>query len=467
MKDEELSSMPDLLVRSFTPLLLALQPCFTQPSFSSFWALTCAWILCSGRRSLTRVIQSGQLGRFKHFSSFHRFFSQARWNLDDLGHCIFQLLLPFCPEVLTGAVDDTLTRKSGRHIWGADMHHDPLRSTQKRPFFSFGHSWVVFSLQLSFPFAPDKVWALPILVRLYRKRKKSKLATGRHGKLEKKQTGQATEKQYRTRPQLALEMIQTVARWLGPRKLRVLGDSEYAGGSISRQLPVNTELISRMTMNAALYELPPRHTAGRGRRRKKGARLSSPLQMAQDPKGSWIKTTVSLYGRQVKVWYQSIDALWYSSAGSRLLRVVVVRDPAGRRRDDCFFSTDLTLNPPQILEAFALRWPLEVCFRDVKQFLGLEDPQNRVSKATQRTAPLIFYIYDLVLLWHAQSGHRFAPQSALERPWYTRKTSVSFEDILRNLRQATWQEKIFADPGLDAHTRKILQPLAEWVKAAA
>jgi hypothetical protein len=233
--------MPDLLVRSFAPFLLAFQPCFTQPSFSSFWALTCAWILCSGRRSLTRVIQSGQLGRFKHFCSFHRFFSQARWNLDDLGHCVFQLLLPFCPEILTGAVDDTLARKSGRHIWGADMHHDPLRSTQKRPFFSFGHSWVVFSLHVSFAFAPGKVWALPILVRLYRKRKKSILAPGRSGKPERKQTGQAAAKQYRTRPQLALEMIQTVARWLGPRKLRVLGDSEYAGGSISRHLPANTE----------------------------------------------------------------------------------------------------------------------------------------------------------------------------------------------------------------------------------
>src|SRR2546430_5707883 len=87
--------MPDLLVRSFAPLLLAFQPCFTKPSFASFWALTCAWILCSGRRSLTRVIQSAQLTEFKHFCSFHRFFSQACWNLDDLGHCVFQLLL-FC-----------------------------------------------------------------------------------------------------------------------------------------------------------------------------------------------------------------------------------------------------------------------------------------------------------------------------------------------------------------------------------
>jgi hypothetical protein len=44
-------------------------------------------------------------------------------------------------------------------------------------------------------------------------------------------------------------------------------------------------------------------------------------------------------------------------------------------------------------------------FRGLKQFLGLEDPQNRGSQATERTAPLISSLYDLVLLWHAQSGH--------------------------------------------------------------
>jgi hypothetical protein len=104
---------------------------------------------------LRPIIQAAQLTEIKHYCSFHRFFSQARWNLDDLGHCVFQLLLPFCTEVLVAAVDDTLARKSGRHIWGAGMHHDPLRSTQKRPFFAFGHNFVVFSLQVALPFAPN------------------------------------------------------------------------------------------------------------------------------------------------------------------------------------------------------------------------------------------------------------------------------------------------------------------------
>jgi hypothetical protein len=455
--------MPDLLVRSFAPLLLAFQSCFTRPTFDSFWALTCAWILCSGRRSLTRVMQSAQLTDFKHYCSFHRFFSQARWNLDDLGRCVFQLLLPLCPEVLVGAVDDTLARKSGRHIWGAGMHHDPLRSTQKRPFFAFGHNFVVFSLQVAFPFAPTKYWAFPILVRMYRKRQTARRAPGKDGKMERKQTGQATAKQYRTRPELALEMIQIVASWIPQRTLRLLGDSEYAGQSISRHLPENVELISRMNMKAALYALPEK-VAKRGRRRKKGNRLPSPFQLAQNKKAQWIKPTLTLYGKQVKLWYQTIDALWYPSAGQQLLRIVVVRDPSGRRRDDCFFSTDLTLTATQILELFSHRWPLEVCFRDVKQFLGFEDPQNRVAKATTRTAPLIFLVYDLVLLWHAQVGHRLAPKSVLERLWYPQKDSVSFEDILRTLRNATWVERIFSDPAIDAHTRKLFQPFVEWAK---
>jgi hypothetical protein len=227
-------------------------------------------------------------------------------------------------------------------------------------------------------------------------------------------------------------MIQIVASWIPQRILRVLGDSEYAGQSISRHLPANAKLISRMNMKAALYEPAPK-TVKRGRRRKKGNRLPSPVQMAQDKKAKWIKTTVVLYGKKVKLWYQTIDALWYPSAGQQLLRIVVVHDPSGRRRDDCFFSTDLTLSATQILEIFSRRWPLEVCFRDVKQFLGFEDPQNRVAKATTRTAPLIFFIYDLVLLWYAQAGHQLAAKSALDRLWYPQKDSVSFEDILQDV----------------------------------
>lgn len=255
------------------------------------------------------------------------------------------------------------------------MHHDPLRSTQKRPFFAFGHNFVVFSLQVVLPFAPNRYWAFPILVRMYRKRQTNQRAPGKGGKLERKQTGEATATQYRTRPELALEMIQIVAIWIPQRTLRVLGDSEYAGQSISRHLPANAKLISRMNMKAALYE-PAAKIAKRGRRRKKGQRLLSPLEMAEDPKANWIKATVTLYGKQVKLWYQTIDALWYASAGQQLLRIVLVRDASGRRRDDCFFSLDLSLTPAQILEVFSRRWPRRFASATSSSFWALKIPRT-------------------------------------------------------------------------------------------
>jgi hypothetical protein len=109
-----------------------------------------------------------------------------------------------------------------------------------------------------------------------------------------------------------------------------------------------------------------------------------------------------------------------------------VRFGPGVLQDHCKRSrqSEHLIKAAQILEIFSRGWPLEVCFRDVKQFLGFEDPQNRAARATTRTAPLVFFIYDLVLLWYAQSGHRLAPKSTLERLWYPPKTSVSFEDIL-------------------------------------
>jgi hypothetical protein len=84
--------------------------------------------------------------------------------------------------------------------------------------------------------------------------------------------------------------------------------------------------------------------------------------------------------------------LWYQAAGTRLVRVVVVRDPRGQRKDECFYSTDATMTPEQVVEAYALRWNLEVAFRDGKQLLGFERPQSRRQKAVERTAPFAFLV---------------------------------------------------------------------------
>jgi hypothetical protein len=439
------------LVSSFGELILSFATVFSQPSFANFTTLIAGWVFCMGRRTVTGLITAaGAIGK-KHFSCYHRFFSRAKWDLDSLGHIILKLALHFVPKdaVILLATDDTLARKTGKRIWGAAMHHDPLRSTRRKHFFSFGHSWVVLSLVIELPFTKGKCFALPFLFRLYRKKKK-KLPPGRP-KGERKQCGEATAQEYRTRPELAVEMLEVAAGWLPGRRIRVVGDSEYSGKSISRELPERTDLVGRMPMNAALYDKPgPRKPHQRGPNRKKGERLDNPAQLAASRKVRWTKTTVDIYGRTVKICFKTMRALWYGSAGERPVTVVVTRDPSGKWRDDCFFTTDLTMTPTQIVETIARRWTLEVTFRDSKQSLGFEEPQNRTPKAVERTAPVAMVLYSATVLWYARAGSALRKRWFPQRPWYSRKKrqnrTASFAVMLATLRQASWMEMNLGDP---------------------
>ncbi len=439
--------------------------CFTKPTFETFRVIVTGWLLGGGRRTVTHVLLMGDGLKIKTFSCYHRFFSQARWTVDSIGHVIVTMALKFIPKdvPIVAAVDDTLNRKTGKRIWAAGMHHDPILSKGKRCVFSFGHNWVVLSIQLRLPFAPDKVWSLPILMRLYRRKRKP----GRP-RQERKAIGQARPGEYRTRPQLAIEMIALLASWMPNRTIRVVGDSAYAGKSISRNLPDRVHLTSRMVMNAALYDQPSKRRKGeRGAPRKKGKRLPSPVELAKSRKVQWTKTRAMLYGRRVRVWYKSCAALWYNSAGTRRLRIVVVRDPSGRRKDDCFFTTDLSLSAKAILELFAQRWPLEVAFYNAKQFLGLEDPQNRTPQAVQRTAPIALYLHTLVILWFAKQGRFNAEAYRRLHPWYTQKRTPSFADMLANLKTASLRESISRYPGQKPPSAKRLRILCQALEIAA
>lgn len=442
--------------------------CFTKPSFQTFRVIVTGWLLGSGRRTVTHVLLMGDGLKIKTFSCYHRFFSQARWTIDSMGRVIVAMALKFIPKdaPIVAAVDDTLNRKTGKRIWAAGMHHDPILSKGKRCLFSFGHNWVVLSIHLRFAFAPDKVWSLPILMRLYRRKQKQRQPGRPRG--ERKAVGQARPGEYRTRPQLASEMIALLASWLPNRTIRVVGDSEYAGKSISRNLPDSAHLTSRMVMNAALYDQPSKRRKGeRGAPRKKGKRLPSPVELAKSENVRWTKTRATLYGRRVRVWYKSCTALWYNSAGRRLLRIVVVHDPSGRRKDDCFFSTDLSLSAKAILELFAMRWPLEVAFYNAKQFLGLEDPQNRTPQAVQRTAPMALYLHTLVILWFAKHGRFNAQAYRRAHPWYTQKRTPSFADMLADLKTASVKQKICRYPGQKPLSAKKLRTLFKALEVAA
>jgi hypothetical protein len=262
------------LTASFVDLLHQFAPVFTAPTSQTFLAIVAGWVLSQRHRFITEVIFSGgQVGN-GHWSRFHRFFSHAAWDIDTFSLFLTKLVLTILApgSTLIFTVDDTLCRKRGLTLYGAGMHYDPLISSRSKKLVSWGHDWVVLSVIVVHPFwAPTKVFALPIAARLYINRqgltkgKKSqrKSATAKANKAKGKATAKAnkakakTDPKHRTRPELALELIQLVARWSPDAEILVLGDSAYGGRSVLSHLPPNVHLISKVHPDGALYEPAP------------------------------------------------------------------------------------------------------------------------------------------------------------------------------------------------------------------
>jgi hypothetical protein len=424
------------LTPSFVRLLAPFRAVFTQPTFLTFLALVTGWLLSPRHRFITECIFASGFVGLGHWCRFHRFFSHAAWSLDALWEVLARLLVatfvPAGPLVLAG--DDTLCRKRGLTLFGAGMHHNPLLSSKALKVCSWGHDWVVlFLLVGGLPWAPHKVWALPIACRLYKNRQG--LAKGRKG------TKPSADPDHRTRPELLVELLALVAAWFPGRQLLVAADSAYGGKSVLRHLPGNVDLLSHVHPKGVLYAPPPPRQPGqKGARRKKGARLPDLSAWADDATQPWQRLTFDQFGLHTTLLVKTQQALYYTAGKERLLTIVLTRDAEGKRPDHRFYCTRLDWDARAILSAYAGRWAAEVTFEDSKQLLGLADPANRLPRAVQRTAPLALVLYSLVVWWSHQAGQDVVPFP--ERPWYRHKAEPSFADLLSALRRQTWREKL-------------------------
>jgi len=219
-------------------------------------------------------------------------------------------------------------------------------------------------------------------------------------------------------------------------------------------------------MDAALWTPPAKRRPGqRGRTRKRGVRLPNPAALAATCR-RWQTIAVTLYGRVVTTQVFVCRALWYVALRDQPVRIVIVHDPGGRRRDEAFFCTDLTLAAATILESYARRWTLEVTFHDAKQYLGFEDPQNQSAQAVRQTAPLAGIISALVLRWYAARVQEGTTLRWVRRPWYPTKTTPSFADMRTALRVAGWRWYV-SDPPLPPrhHHKSTLLSATPWPDA--
>jgi hypothetical protein len=441
-------TLPTAIIQLLAPFALL----FSRNVWARAQVLMVGAILAPGKRTVSSALRAVGLGHAEQFQRYHRVLNRAVWSGREASRVLLELLVrTFVPDgPLVIGVDETLERRWGKKIAAKGIYRDPVRSTQERFVKASGLRWVCLMLLVPIPWA-GRVWALPFLSVLA----PSERYAEERGKRHKKITDWARQ------------TLLLVRRWWPEREIVAVADSAYASlellASCRRFLPEPVTFITRLRLDAALYDpAPPRRAGQMGRPRLKGERLPNLSVVAEDPSTAWAPTTVdNWYGsgeRTVEV--ASACAVWYSTGLPAVpIRWVLLRDPQGEFATQALLCTDLDARPEKIVGWFVLRWQMETTFQEARRHLGVETQRQWSELAIRRTTPALLGLFSLVAL----VAHQRMAQSmeAVRRAAWYRKTHPTFSDALALVRKELWAHATFRRSPQDTDTVEVPRAFVE------
>jgi hypothetical protein len=441
-------TLPAMMLHLLNPFV----PLFSRRVWSHVQVLLIGAILVPGRRTVSAALRVMGLGQTEHFQRYHRVLNRAVWSGREVSRVLLRLLMKtfVADGPLVIGVDETLERRWGKKIAAKGIYRDPVRSTHERFVKASGLRWVCLMLLVPVPWA-GRVWALPFLSVLA----PSERYAAERGKHHKKITDWARQ------------MLLLVRRWWPEREIVAVADGAYASlrllASCQRLLPRPVTFVSRLRLDAALYDpAPPRRAGQLGRPRLKGERLPNLSVVAKDPSTTWTLTTVENWygGGERTVEVASATVVWYSTGLPAVpIRWVLVRDPKGELATQALLCTDLGARPEQIVGWFVLRWQMETTFQEARRHLGMETQRQWSELAIRRTTPALLGLFSLVTLFAHQ---RMTPsmQAVRRATWY-RKPCPTFSDALALVRKELWAQGTSRESPAGTDTVKVPRAFVE------
>src|SRR4051812_45180880 len=227
------------------------------------------------------------LGEAAGFAVYHRVLSQGHWSSRALAHRLLLLLVAaFVPDgpVVMG-VDDSIERRWGARIAARGIYRDPVRSSRGHFVKASGLRWLCVMLLAPVPWA-GCVWGLPFLTVLA----PSERYAAKQGK------------RHKTLTDWSRQALLQVARWLPGRRLIAVADSSFSVVALLRDLAPHLTVVTRLRLDARLYDPPPPHRPRRrGRPPVQGARQPSSAERLRDRRTCWRRVVVDgWYGRRTR-----------------------------------------------------------------------------------------------------------------------------------------------------------------------
>lgn len=431
-----------MLPPEFAPLIVPFRSLFSKRIFARATTLLIGAVLAVRFRTVAAALRAVGLAEGTNFSSYHRVLSRAHWSArEGARRLLRQLVERFAPEgpVVIG-IDDTIERRWGPDIKARGIYRDPTRSSKGHFVKASGLRWLSVQLLAEVPWA-SRVWALPFLTMLCPSERYRTERGLRHKKLT----------------DWARQALLQVARWLSGRQVVAVADRSFAAIELLAAVSAHVTMITRLRLDAALYDPAPERRPGQvGRPRKKGPRQPSLTDRLSDPDVRWTAAEVSpWYGRSAcTLEIATGTAVWWHPGMPVVpLRWVLVKDPTGTLDPKAFLCTDLQVDPIDVLRWFVRRWTVEVTFEEVRRHLGVETQRQWSDLAILRTTPCLLGLFSIVTLM----ADRLASDGTLpvrQAAWY-RKQHPTFSDALAGVRMQLWQHGDFLRSGSETETMKI------------
>ncbi len=444
----------DSLSHNIVSILLPFSVLFSKPSWKKALTLLLGTLICTGRRTVCSALRAMGLSNESGFSKYHHLLNRAKWSSLQAAKILFFMLLSLVPaeHPIVLFIDETLERRRGPKIKAKGYYRDAVRSSKSQVVKASGLKWIVIALSVRLPFIP-RALALPFLTVLEYSKKCDEQRKRRH----------------KTSLCWAGQMVRQVRRWLGKaRQVILVGDGGFATGQLTLDcIHYGVTLVSRLKMNARLFDFPPeKESFARGRRPLKGVRLMNFKEMLSVEDLPWRDVEVVGYsGAKRLVRYISNTSMWGAVGSTPIpLRWVLIVDPAGKMDPMPLMSTDSLMTPEQIIELYVDRWSIEVTFEETREHLGVETQRQWSDKAIARYTPVLMGLYSLVCLM----GNRLGQEKLLkveETSWY-RKEHATFSDMLRAVRMSIWRENLITQKAkITPSVENITPEIAEWAEA--
>ena len=345
-----------------------------------------------------------------NWSASYRLLSTCKWKLKELSWVLLDSALEFigADEPVMLAVDDTLLRKTGRRIRGCAYARDPLS-----PPFQANLVWGQRILCVSVlvrSSATSAYRAVPVFFLHVPSVKIPADATQeeREKLVEMQKKGKMSA--------VARRLVEAIRKHLDEnglagKKLAVCADASFANREFLGGRLHDTAMVCRCRSDLRLVR--PLKEEERTGKRLYGERLPTPDEMHRDGCVPEEKLECGVMHQHARIAYKSMeDVRWPTALKNQPCSIYAIRGQYyrkyGKRQHthpaflvmtgDVAMGGSAGVVPEVLLEAYLLRWEIEVGFRDQKNWLGIGKAQVRNHASVRKTPAFMSACYSMLLM---------------------------------------------------------------------